>query len=356
MQRILKLALLFFPFLLLVAQSDRGTITGTISDASGALIPGVPVVLTNTQTGARFDTVTTGTGNYTVPGLPVGLYRLSISQPGFANYEQTGIEVQVAITVRVDVALKVGSATESVEVNAGATLLRTESAELSTTVTGKQINELPINFGIGAGAIRNPLSFAQLTPGASINGWNNITINGTNGGFKILFEGQESSSTLDPRVSDESQPSVESVQEFTLQTSNFAAEFGSIGSGFFNFTSRSGTNDFHGSAFDYFQNTAFNAGIPYTDNGRGGHVQIVKHLSDGGGSVGGPVWIPKVYNGKNKTFFFFTLEKYRDRENLYNGITTVPNSALRNGDFSSILLGNIGTDFVGPSHSPKRDL
>jgi hypothetical protein len=331
----------------LVAQSDRGTITGTVTDSSGALIPNVPIVLTNTQTGTKEDTVTTGTGNYTLPGLPVGTYSLFVSYPGFSKYEQTGIEVQVAVTARVDVVLKVGSAAESIEVSGGATLLKTESAELSTTVTGKQINELPINFGIGAGAVRNPLSFAQLTPGASINGWNNITINGTNGGFKILFEGQESSSTLDPRVSDESQPSVEAVQEFTLQTTNFAAEFGSIGSGLFNFTSRSGTNDLHGSAYDYFQNTAFNAGIPYTDNGQGGHVQIVKHLSDGGGSVGGPVWIPKVYDGRNKTFFFFNLEKYRDRENLYNGITTVPNSALRSGNFSSILGRNLGTDFAG---------
>jgi hypothetical protein len=182
----------------LVAQSDRGTITGTVTDSSGALIPNVPIVLTNTQTGTKEDTVTTGTGNYTLPGLPVGTYSLFVSYPGFSKYEQTGIEVQVAVTARVDVVLKVGSAAESIEVSGGATLLKTESAELSTTVTGKQINELPINFGIGAGAIRNPLSFAQLTPGASINGWNNITINGTNGGFKILFEGQESSSTLDP--------------------------------------------------------------------------------------------------------------------------------------------------------------
>ena len=95
------------------------------------------------------------------------------------------------------------------------------------------------------------------------------------------------------------------------------------------------------------QNTVFNAGIPFTDDGHGGHVKIVKHQSDGGGSIGGPVWIPKIYNGRNKTFFFFNLEKYRDRENLYNGITTVPNSALRNGDFSSILGRNLGTDFAG---------
>jgi hypothetical protein len=338
---------LSFSSIMMLAQSDRGTITGTVSDASGALIPGAKVTLTNTQTGTRAETVTTGTGNYTVPGLSVGTYTLSVEQSGFSKYDQIGIEVQVAVTTRVDVVLKIGNTGEQVTVTAEASLLKTESAEQSTTVTGKQINELPINFGIGAGAIRNPLSFAQLTPGASINGWNNITVNGSNGGFKIIFEGQESSSSLDPRVSDESQPSVEAIQEFTLQTSNFAAEFGTVGSGLFNFTSKSGTNELHGSVYDYLQNTAFNAGLPFTDNGHGGHVPIVKHLSDGGFSVGGPVWIPKLYNGKNKTFFFFNWEKYRDRENLYAGITTVPDTAFRNGDLSAILGRNLGTDFAG---------
>jgi len=330
-----------------IAQSDRGAITGTIADPSGAVIPGAQITLTNVETGTRSDTVATATGNYTVPALPVGTYTLTVERAGFSKYSQTNIEVQVAVTTRVDVVLKVGTAAESVEVTAESSMLKTESAEQSTTITGAQINDLPINFGIGAGAIRNPLSFTQLTPGASINGWNNVTVNGFNQSFRIIFEGQESSSALDPRVSDESQPSVEAVQEFTLQTSNFAPEFGIVSGGLYNFTSRSGTNQLHGSGYIYLQNTAFNAGLPFTDNGQGGHVQIVKHLADGGFSAGGPVWIPKVYNGKNKTFFFFNWERYRDRENLYNGIVTVPDSALRGGDFSSILGRNLGTDFAG---------
>jgi hypothetical protein len=343
--RISALALLLAS--VLPAQTDRGSITGTISDTSGALIPGAKIVLTNTATGFTTESRSTGTGNYTLAGLPAGSYTLAVDSPGFSHYEQTNIEVQVAVTTRAEVTMKVGAATDSVQVTAEASLLKADDGEVSFTVTGKQINELPINFGIGAGAIRNPLSFAQLVPGASINGWNNITINGANGGFKILYEGQESSSSLDPRVSDESQPSVESIQEFTLQTSNFAAEFGSVGSGLFNFTAKSGSNSFHGSAYDYLQNTAFNSGLPFTDDGKGHHIKIVKHLSNGGFSFGGPAWIPKVYNGRNKTFFFFSWEKYRDRENLYNGITTVPNSALASGDFSSILGRNLGTDFAG---------
>jgi hypothetical protein len=329
------------------AQSDRGIITGTVSDTTGAIVPAAKVVLTNNETAAAYETVTTSTGNYTLPALPVGNYKLSIEHPGFSKSERTNISVQVAVTTRVDLVLQVGTATQSIDVGAESTLLKTESAEQSTTITGAQLNALPINFGIGAGAIRNPLSFTQMTPGATINGWNNITVNGTNGGYRILFEGQESSSALDARVSDESQPSVEAIQEFTLQTSNFAPEFGIVSGGLYNFTSRSGTNQFHGSGYIYIQNTAFNAGLPFTDNGRGGHVQIVKHLADGGFSVGGPVYVPKVYDGRNRTFFFFNWERYRDREALYNGITTVPNTAFRNGDLSAIIGRNLGTDFAG---------
>jgi len=139
--------------------------TGTVSDTTGALVPNANISLINTET---------GTGNYTILALPVGKYTLTVEQPGFSKYEQTNIQVQVAVTTRVDIALRVGSAAETT-VSADSSLLKTESAEQSTTVTSKQIAELPLNFGIGAGAIRNPLSFAQLTPGATFNGWNNIS-------------------------------------------------------------------------------------------------------------------------------------------------------------------------------------
>jgi hypothetical protein len=347
----LQLAVILFPFALF-GQSNRGAITGTVSDPGGALIPGAQVLLTNVETGAKSDTVTTGTGNYSLLQLPVGTYTLVVQQAGFSKYEQTNIQVQVAVTTRVDVAMKVGSAAESVTVTAESTLLKSESAEQSMTIAGNEIAELPINFGIGAGAIRNPLSFIQLTPGASFNGWNNISINGGTVNFKIVFEGQQADDPYSTQVSDEVQPSVEAIEQFTLQTSNFSAEFGGAGGGgIYNFTSKSGTNQFHGSAYDYMENTILNAGIPFTNDGNGKHVKVVKHLADYGGTIGGPVWIPKVYNGKNKTFFFFNFEKYRDREALYAGITTVPNSAYLSGNLSNNLLvtgnRNLGTDFAG---------
>ncbi|SPE36007.1 conserved exported hypothetical protein [Candidatus Sulfopaludibacter sp. SbA6] len=334
------------------AQSDRGVITGTVSDSTGALIPGVHVVLTNANTGAKTDTVTTGTGNYTLLELPAGSYTLAIEQAGFSKYEQTNIQVQVAVATRVDVVLKVGAATDSVTVTSESTLLKTETAEQSMTVAGNQIAELPINFGIGAGAIRNPYSFIQMTPGAFFNGWQNISINGAALNFKVVFEGQQSDDPYSTQVSDEIQPSVEAIEQFTLQTSNLTAEFGGVGNGgIYNFTSKSGTNQVHGSAYSYIMNTALNAGIPFTNDGTGHHQKVVKHLADYGFTVGGPVYIPKVYNGKNKTFFFFNLERYRDREALYNGITTVPNTEFLTGNLSNNLLvtanRNLGTDFAG---------
>jgi len=328
-----------------LAQSDRGTITGTVSDSAGAVVPGAVVVATNSETGVQSRTVTTSTGNYTIPSLPVGLYDVSVEVPGFKKHLQRGIKVQVAQTERVDIGLEVGTAAESVTVTSDAPLLKSEDAAQSNTISGDRINALPLNFAIGAGAIRNPLSFVQLAPGSSINGWNDIKVNGApSNTFRIIFEGQDTTSDLNPRVSDESQPSVESIQEFTLQTSNFAPEFGQVTGGLFNFTSRSGGNQFHGSAYDYFTNEDLNAGIPFTDSGHGHLVRPQSRKSDFGASVGGPVWVPKVYNGHDRTFFFFNYEMYRSHQG--NDIFgTVPTDAMRMGDFGSILTGRVlGTD------------
>lgn len=329
----------------LYGQSDRGTITGTVSDPAGALVPAATVIAANPATGLQFRTATTTTGNYTIPSVPVGTYDLTIEHAGFRKSQQTGLRVQVAQTVRLDIVLQVGSTTESISVTAAGPLLKTESAEQSTTISGDRINALPLNFALGAGAVRNPLSFVQLAPGASINGWNDIRVNGApSNTFRIIFEGQDTTSALNPRVSDESQASVEAIEEFTLQSSNFSAEFGQVGGGLFNFTSRSGTNQYHGSAYDYFAHEQLGGAQPFTNV----RPQVRRH--DFGFSVGGPVNIPKLYRGKDRTFFFFNYEMFRDRQNKVNGFGTVPNDAFRNGDFGAILTGRVlGTDPLGRS-------
>jgi len=166
--------------------------------------------------------------------------------------------------------------------------------------------------------------------------------------FGILLEGQDLSRPMGAENSDMVAPSVEAVQEIAVQTSNFSAEYGQVAGGLFNFTTKSGSNAVHGSAYEYLLNEAFGAGIPFTDNGKGGHIRPRVRKHDYGASLGGPVYIPKVYDGRDRTFFFANLEKYSDRK-VYGGtFATVPTQAFRNGDLSAVLTGRqLGTDQIG---------
>ena len=156
---------------LVFGQSDRGTITGTVSDPAGAVVPGAKVVAKSPENGSILETVTTATGNYTLPSLPVGLYDLSVEAAGFSKYIQAGIHIQVVQTARIDVVLQVGSTSQSMTVTADATLLRTESAEQSATVNGDKVNELPMSFTNNP---RSPIGFAGITPGATNISGSNI--------------------------------------------------------------------------------------------------------------------------------------------------------------------------------------
>ncbi|MFL6415684.1 MAG: carboxypeptidase regulatory-like domain-containing protein, partial [Bryobacteraceae bacterium] len=334
------------------AQTDRGTITGTISDPTGAFIQGAKVTATSIETGGVYDTVTTGTGNYTLPSLPAGHYNLSATAGGFSRYLQEGIEVQVAQTARIDVVLKIGTASETVTVQADAPLLKTENAEQSQTVTGDTINNLPLTLGgnnlYGA---RNPLAGLTLAPGAAnIVGTNfQFRVNGNTDGARFLLDGQDTTTQgMSSQHLSESHPSVEALQEVTLESSNFAAEYGQVQGGLVNFTTRSGTNQFHGTAYDYYTNEFLNAGRPFTDNGRGGLVRPRQRNNDYGFSVGGPVWIPKLYDGRNKTFFFFNFDQFRNNATVSGSANTVPTNLYRLGNFSEALTGRVlGTDPLG---------
>jgi hypothetical protein len=334
-------------------QSDRGTISGSVSDPVSAAIAGANVTARDPQTGFQTQTVTTGTGNYTIPSLPAGVYEMIVDAAGFKKFTQTGITVQVAQTARIDVVLQIGSASESITVAADATLLKTESAEQSTTISRERLLALPLYFGSGqgGGAIRNPLTFATLVPGAVYQSTSNnqIRVNGLpNQSFKVVLDGQDNTNPLTQQNANATMPSMEAVEEFTLQSSNFSAEFGQVVGGLFNFTTRSGSNQFHGGAFEYFTNEALNAGVPFTDNGKGGLIRPRTRKSDYGVSAGGPVWIPKIYRGHDKTFFFFTYEGYTDQKTAAGTLTTVPTAAMRSGDFSAIQTGRtLGTDVLG---------
>jgi hypothetical protein len=336
------------------AQSDRGTITGTVLDPGGALIVSAPIEARNVETGALYKTTSTATGNYSLPQLPVGSYELSVTAPGFKRHIRQGLVVEVAQTVRVDVTLEVGSTSESLTVTEAAPLLKTESGELSHNFTAERINNLPvlqIGFGVGSWGIRNTNAVTALIPGAYYVSNATVRVNGAPANSHTLrIDGQDAGNSYANHAGNMIQPSVDSVQEFAVQTSNYAAEFGQAGGGVYNYTMKSGTNQLHGSAYDYFVNEVLNAGQPFTNNGKGGLTRPRARSNDYGFTMGAPVWIPKVYNGHDKTFFFFSLEQFRTAQIINSTPVTVPAVPYRNGDFTQALTGrNLGTDPIGRS-------
>ena len=326
------------------AQSDRGTITGAVSDPANSVVPNVKITVRNVATGIGGETVTTPTGNFTIASLPAGLYDVDVEAAGFKKVTQKAVQVQVAQTVRLDFRLTIGSTAESVTVTDQAPILKSENAEQSINVSGDRINNLPINFGGGGGNtgnIRSWTAFALLSPGVVGNSNGNRANGAQANQFKIIIEGQDVTSSNDTGwTSTVSQASVEMISEFSLQTSNYAAEFGQVAGGLFNFTTRSGTNAWHGSGYEYFANEALDAHRPFTG------IRPTSRKHDAGFSIGGPVRIPKVYNGKNRTFFFFNYEFFRNRATANASFQSVPTAAYRAGDFSAAMAQNrrIGTD------------
>jgi hypothetical protein len=336
------------------AQSDRGTITGTIADPAGAVVANALIEARNIETGAQYRSASTATGNYTLAQLPTGSYELTVTVPGFKKYVRPNIVLPVAQTLRIDIALEVGAATESVTVQAESPLLKTESGELSHNVSTDRMDNLPV-LGIGSGAsqagIRNPYAVMQLLPGSDWRPDSSIRLNGLPSNTQALHvEGQDATNGL-INTQSMTQPSVDAIQEFAIQTSNFAAEFGQVGGGFFNATMKSGTNQFHGSAYEYFVNEALNAGQPFTNDGKDHLRRSRQRRNDYGFTAGGPIWIPKVYDGHDKSFFFFNFEQFR--ETVINNTTsiTIPTLAYRTGDFRQALTGRN----VCPASTPNCD-
>jgi hypothetical protein len=334
-------SLLFFA-LAALAQSDRGTITGTVSDPAGAVVANAPIQAKHLETGAVYEAATSTTGNYTLSQLPTGTYELTISVDGFKKFVRQNLALPVAQTLRIDAKLEVGSNAESVTVTEAAPLLKTESGELSHNVSVNTMNSLPV-LGIGASAsaagIRNPYAVMQLLPGSSWTPDVNMRLNGLPSNTESMrIEGQDATNGLID-IQSMTQPSVDAIQEFAVETSNFAPEFGQVGGGYFNVTMRSGTNQFHGSAYEYFVNEALNAGTPFTSDGNGHLLRPRQRRNDYGFTLGGPIWIPKVFNGHDKAFFFFNFEQFRETVITNNTPITVPTLGYRAGNFAQALTG-----------------
>ena len=333
------------------AQSNQGTITGTISDPAAAVVPAAQIEVKNTATGVVYSGGTSATGNY-VFSVPAGTYQITVNAAGFKKFVRQNVQVVVAVDTRQDVTLELGSSTETVSVTESAPLLKTESGEMSHQVEIETVDQLPVLTISGGnlitpnstmGEIRNPLQIAELLPGVTFGNDASLVVNGLPSNSEtIRIEGQDSTGNIWKVMQQLSQgASVDAIQEVSVQTSNYAAEYGQVGGGYFNLTMRSGTNSLHGSAYDYFVNEFLNAGLPFTDAGtqdpakEGQHIRNAVRRNDYGFTVGGPIRIPKVYDGRNRTFFFVNFEQFRQSNTTSNGIATVPTPAYRDGDFST---------------------
>jgi hypothetical protein len=362
MKRLTLTACALFCTLGLFAQSDRGTITGTVADPAGAVVPNAAIEARNVDTGALYPVQGTATGNYTIAQLPYGTYELTVTVPGFKKFVRPGLLVQAAQTIRVDANLAVGNATETVTITAEAPMLKTESGELSNTVSTETMDSLPLlPLGASSSGIRNPFNSVALLPGAfyqpvttGFSTGPTVRINGGVAGSEtVLIDGMDGTNILGQGANQQNQPGMDSIQEWTVQTSNYSAEFGQAGSAVMNVTMKGGGNQYHGSTYLYDQNDIMNAANPFTvlAGSPNEHIRPAIRRNDYGLTLGGPIRIPKVYNGRDKTFFFFSWEQYIQHQNQLPGVISVPPAAYRTGDFSGALGAtgnkNVGTDPLG---------
>jgi hypothetical protein len=312
----------------LLAQSDRGTITGRVTDPSQAVISNAGVTITNQETGIKTTTHTNEVGNYVVQQLPVGRYEISIEAAGFRRYLRRDMDVNVAQTLTLNVTLEVGQVDQQVEVTAAAPLLESSTSDLGTVVSREQVVDLPLAV---SGNMRHPGAFVFLAPGVT-GDTTNTQINGSqNRSKEILMDGIGSTSPESGGLMF-TYPPVEAISEFKLVSNNFSAEYGRTGAGFEVYTTRSGSNDFHGSAWEYLRNDQFDA------RGFIARSRAINRQNEFGAAFGGPVLLPK-YNGRNRTFFHFVYDGFRYRAGALNELATLPTADMVRGDFSQVVRG-----------------
>ncbi|HZS54930.1 MAG TPA: carboxypeptidase-like regulatory domain-containing protein, partial [Bryobacteraceae bacterium] len=307
---------------LLWSQSTDTTISGNITDPTGAVIPNAHVHVTEGSTGRQFDVSANAEGRYTVPGIAVGIYTIEASAAGFKSKIIQNAKVDVGTPLTVNIQLEIGAASERVEVQAEATQVETATATVGTTVTGRQITELPFTS-------RDALDLALLTPGNSANGApRQSSFNGLpHDALNITMDGVDTQDNLLKSSNGGGmytyiRPRVDAIDEFNISSAVEGAESASEGAVQIKFVTKRGTNDFHGGLYEYFRNTALNANY-YFNNEAGQPRQLLK-LNQFGGKVGGPIL-------KNKLFFFinaegFTLPESNSRQRL----TLTPTAAAGN--------------------------
>ncbi|MCC6369305.1 MAG: TonB-dependent receptor [Bryobacterales bacterium] len=331
----MKLLVLFSVFAApcLFAQG-RSSILGAITDETGAAIAKATVTVLNTGTQQKWTTTSGETGLYEVPALEIGTYEVSAEVSGFRKTTVRGIVLQVDQRERVDMKLQVGELTQQVEVEAQALSVNTDDATLSTVIDSAKIRELPLPGN------RNLFRLALLAPGMSRGPASSVTTSGFGPGFGIAAMGQKVQNNaiyLDGAPLRTSihgavrmRPSVEAIEEFRVEAGWYSAEYGTQSGAQIVATIRPGTNDFHGTAFEFLRNDVLDAHNFFDPPGS---AKTPLRRNTFGGVISGPVWIPKIYNGKNKTFFTFNAELYRERRST-QGFAIYPSDRMRRGDLT----------------------
>ncbi|MBZ5596329.1 MAG: TonB-dependent receptor [Acidobacteriia bacterium] len=342
-----------------VSAQDLANIVGTVTDASGAVIPDVNVTVSNPDRGFTRKLISDSAGEYTAARVPIGNYIVTVEKAGFQKLVRSGITAQVGQTLRVDLQLQVGSATQEVVVNANVAKVETETGAISDVVTGSQVSQLNLNA-------RNFANLATLVPGAATLGTGFDTSHvGVLANAAISFNGLpvnienwevDSTNNIDQGSGSGSvmtYPSIDSIAEFRVSTANYSAEYGKSGGANIEVVTKSGTKDFHGDLFEFVRNEKFDANDWFanrqiTPDGSSAPKTPLKR-NNWGFTLGGPVIIPGHYNrDRNKTFFFVSEEWRENREGTVID-QQVPTQRMRNGDFSECDPGSPNYNVVAAS-------
>lgn len=299
----------------LYGQAQFGSISGTVKDASGAVIPGVSITITNAETGQSTQTTSSAVGDYLVPQLLPGRYSLSVQHPGFKAATFSGIVVDINQNVAQDLTLELGSTTEEVTVSATAQLVEMISGTVGHTVENKQIIELPLNG-------RNVFDLVTLTPGAFRRGGEVSIAGGRTGSASAMLDGVANSRGGLGAQGIEMDPPIDSMQEFRVEANSFSAQYGRSNAGIVNATTKSGSNQYRGVLYEFMRNDKFDS------RGWNADEKAPLRRNQFGGTFGGPII-------RNRTFFFYNYDAFRERRGVVR-TRTVPLAEWRQGDLSTV--------------------
>src|SRR5260370_27353405 len=315
------------------AQSGAGSLSGTITDPNGSAVSGAAVEAKETATGRLYKTRTTDAGVYVLPTLPVGVYTLTVEHPGFKKSVQSDIEVRVALRQTVDSRLEIGDVQQSVQVKAEVPLLDTVSPERGQNLSPRFLSNLPLFNG----SLRRAEGFLGYMPG--VNAPSEMSINGSGGRAREVEIDGASLTIPESGGTVFNFPGIEAFNEFKLITSSFNAEYGRLGGGLESMVTKSGTNNIHGAAFLNLKRDIFDAS-GWTNNQNKSNrprYRPQERFNEEGGAAGGPVFIPKVYDGRNKSFFYFSYAKIVQPAAItINAGETLPTSLMKQGIFTEV--------------------